>query len=640
MIPSPATRLCGFLLPVLLLGQSDLQAQDAALPIDSMIRAIPALMRSDEAQARVLINDLQQRSAGGRHKHGTVQAAFFNAWLSYRHESPEQAMQKIDSALGKIAGIDNDTALVKFYILKGQCYVKKTDFGNALAQFNRALQVAKQRGDAASATNTMISIGWAYMESGKPLDAIRFFDEVLRLNPGESYENRAVLLCNIASCYNMTGDFRKAEQYAQQGIATARRRNSQIDLGNGLNILGRSYYMQGRLREALPMLQEAALTRERISDPSMLASDYLELADLFQKTGQPAKAVLWASKSETLSAQLGNHLKLADAYKALSENYESLGNSARAAHYLKKLLAQKDSMDADRYNRAFAEMQVQFETQKKTTENLRLKKENLEAKLHNSQQQRWLLLLGAVVLLLAASGIYSSKLLKSRYQTRLAREQMEEQRRRTLAIMQAEEAERRRIAGELHDGVAQTLAAAGMQLAKARSGQATLGRVDELLDQAGAEIRSLSHKVTPELLLQHGLAKTVSQAISQLNDAGGPVHFSLFTHLEGTLDDNLLALALYRSFQELCNNIIKHAGATEATVQLTIDRHEVQLIVEDNGKGFDTKATAAGLGLRNLQSRIAFYNGAVSVDSTPGKGSTVIVQVMLDRAHHQDFQTA
>ncbi|RYZ25454.1 MAG: hypothetical protein EOP49_44605, partial [Sphingobacteriales bacterium] len=53
---------------------------------------------------------------------------------------------------------------------------------------------ARQRGDAASAISTMISIGWAYMESGKPLDAIRFFDEVLRQNPSPQYENRAVLM--------------------------------------------------------------------------------------------------------------------------------------------------------------------------------------------------------------------------------------------------------------------------------------------------------------------------------------------------------------------------------------------------------------------------------------------------------------
>ncbi|TCJ12650.1 tetratricopeptide repeat protein [Flaviaesturariibacter flavus] len=613
-------------------------AQVPAPPIDSMIRVIPGLMRSDEPAARILISALDQRAVRENHRHGIIQAAFFNSWLSYRHEAPERSIQKIDSALGKIAGINDDTALVKYYILKGQCYVKLADFGKALAEFNNALRVARKRGDDVSATSTMISIGWAYMESGKPLEAIRFFDEVLRINPGAQYDHRSVLLCNIASCYNMVGDFKKGEQYARQGISIARSRGNHIDLGNGLNILGRSYYMQGRMKEALAMLQEAALTREKISDPSMLASDYLELADLFRKNGQPGKAVLWASKSEALSARLGNNLKLTDAYKALAESYESLGNDAMAARYLKKLLAQKDSVEADRYNRAFAEMQVQFETQKKTTENLRLKKENLEAKLRNSLQQRWLLLLGAVALLLAASGIYVSKLLKSRYQTRLALEQIGEQRQRTIAVMQAEEAERRRIAGELHDGVAQTLAAAALQLAKARSGQASLDRVENLLEQAGTEVRSLSHQMTPELLLHFGLAKTMAQAVNELNDAGPKTRFTLFTHVDGPLHDNLLSLALYRSFQELCTNILKHSEATEATVQLTIDGEEVQLIVEDNGKGFDPATAAAGLGLKNLQSRMAFYEGSVAVDSTPAKGSTIILQVKRPQTNKENGQ--
>jgi two-component system, NarL family, sensor kinase len=597
------------------------------LSIDSLIRALPAMMRSDEATARSMIGKLEQKARAAGHRHGLVQAAFFKAWISYRHDPPEKAISAIDSALRHVPGIGQDTALVKFYILKGQCYVKKVAFSQALAQFNTALKIARERSDRTSATSTLISIGWAYMENGKPKDAVRFFGEVLELNPDANYEHRAVVLCNMASCYNTMGDFRQAERYAQQGIATARSRENHSDLGNGLNILGRAYYMQGKIEAAIRVLQEGARSREKVADPSMLASDYLELADLYSKSGNPRQAIVWAAKSEAVSSGLGNGLKLKDAYKALAENYEAVGDSKMALHFLKKLQAQRDSFEADRYNKAFAEMQVQFETQKKTAENLRLRQENLEARLRNSVQQRWLLLLAGLVLLLTASGIYISKLLKSRYQTKLALEQLSEQRQRTQAVMEAEENERRRIAGELHDGVAQTLAAAALQLDKAIKGQPTLDRVDDLIGQAGTEIRALSHRMTPELLLHHGLAQTVAIAIEKLNDANDRVRFTLYTHLESELRNDLLALSLYRSFQELCTNVLKHADATEVAVHLTIDPDEVQLIVEDNGKGFDVATATPGLGLRNLNSRIAFYGGNVVVDSTPGKGSTTIIKV-------------
>lgn len=609
----------------------------AQLPLDTLINRVPVLMRSDETAARRVIDELAHRAPREGHRHGLIQSLFYKAWLSYRHDPADRAIHAIDSVLQHVEGIEQDTALVKFYILKGQCYVKKTQFGPALASFDKAVKVAEARGDEASRTSTLISIGWAYMEDGKPAEAIRFFSEVLRGQPGADYPHRALLLCNIAASYNTLGKFRLAEIYARRGVATARASGSNVDLANGLNILARSLYRQGRLEAAIPPLKEAAKARAKVADPSMLASDYLELADLYTKNGQPTEAIAWARKAEAISSRQANSLKLAAVYQTLSSAYEAVGDHRRAVHYLQKLLAQKDSLADDHYNRAFAEMQVQFETQKKTAENLRLKKENLEARLHNAHQQRWLLGLGAGVVLLLASGTYISTLMKSRYTTRLALAQLQEQKQRTLAVMETEEKERRRIAGDLHDGVGQTLAAAALQLTKARKGQLSLDKVDELINQACSEVRSLSHQVTPELLLHHGLVRAVEQTVDRLNEASDATLFTLFTDVTEPLRDELASLTLYRCFQELSANILKHAQATEVTVQLSLEAGEAELMVEDNGVGFDPERAAYGLGLKNMQSRLALFDGGLEVDSTPGKGTTVTVRLQCSRP--QAFKT-
>lgn len=602
-------------------------ATRAQTPLDTLITRVPVLMRSDEGAARKAIEELARRAPKEGHRHGIIQSVFYKAWLAYRHDPADVAIRAIDSALQHLEGIQQDTALVKFYILKGQCYVKKTQFGPALESFGKAVKVAEARGDEASRISTMISIGWAYMEDGKPAEAIRFFDEVLQRQPGADYPHRALLLCNIAASYNTLGKFRLAEVYARQGVATARARGSSVDLANGLNILARSLYQQGKLESAITFLKEAAVVREKVADPSMLASDYLELADLYTRNGQPAQAITWARKAEAISSRQANSLKLAAVYQALASAHEAVGDHRSAVHYLQKLLAQKDSLADDHYNRAFAEMQVQFETQKKTAENLQLKKENLEARLRNAHQQRWLLGLGAGVVLLLASAVYSSKLMKSRYKTRLALARLQEQKQRTLAVMETEEKERRRIAGDLHDGVGQTLAAAALQLAKARQGQLSLEKVDELLNQACSEVRTLSHQVTPELLLHYGLVRAIEQAVDRLNEGSDATVFTLFTHVEAPLDDELASLTLYRCFQEISNNILKHARATEVTVQLTLAPHEAELMVEDNGVGFDPRSAAYGLGLKNMQSRLALLDGALEMDSTPGQGTTITVRL-------------
>lgn len=615
-------------------------AQSTNIPIDSIIIRLPAMMRSDEITARKMIEELAKRSVEEKHRHGIIQSLFFKAWLSYRHNPADVTIYSIDSALQHVEGINSDTALVKFYILKGQCFVKKTQFSKALESFNQALDIAEKRNDQSTKIGTLISIGWAYMEDGKPNEAIRFFNEVLRLYPSADYENRAVLLCNIASCYNTLGNFKLAEFYAQEAITSARSKQSNTELANGLNILARSYYNQGKLQKAITFLKEAALAREKVADPSMLASDYLELSDVYSKNGQLAEAITWAKKAETLSAQYAITLKLLNAYKVLSSAYEQMGDNKNAFLYLKKLQSRKDSLADDRYNQAFAQMQVQFETQKKTAENLQLKKENLETKLRISNQQRWLVALAAGLVLLIASGIYVSKLMKSRYNTRLAIEQLNEQKKRTLAVMEAEEKERRRIGGDLHDGVGQILSAASLQLNKAKKGQLPLDKVHELIDQAYTEVRNLSHQVTPELLLHYGLVNALEQAVNRWNDGSDKPVFTLFTHIEEPLTHEMASLTLYRCFQELCTNVVKHAQASQVTVQLNTTKEEIELLVEDDGLGFTANKGGYGLGLKNIESRIALFDGELLVDSTPGKGTTIMVKIQRAALFNNTPKTA
>jgi two-component system, NarL family, sensor kinase len=622
----PANNCTKTLLYILLLvlGFGRAAAQDKE--IASLITSIPPAIRSNESKAREMIAQLEQLSKQHNHQHGLIQAIFFKTWISYRHNPPDTVIASIDSALQHVHGIQKDTALVKFYILKGQCFVKKTQFANALHNFNLALQVARKRNDKLSETSVLISIGWAYMEDKKPAEAIRFFNEALQLNPSEDYLNRALLLNNIASCYNTLGEFKTAESFALQGIATANKKENKSDLANGLNILGRSYYQQGKMDKAISVLKEAAVAREANSDPSMLASDYLELADLSNKINRPLEAIAWAKKAEALSQQSANNLKLSAAYRSLANAYEASGDYRNASAYLQKLLDHKDSLAEEHYSQAFAQMQVQFETEKKTTENLRLRQENLEAKLQNSNQQRWLILLVAALGIFIASGIYISKLVKSRYKTRLALEQLNQQKKRSIAVVQAEEKERKRIAADLHDGVGQMLAAASLQLNKAMKGQLPLEKVDELLTKASSEVRNLSHQVTPELLLHHGLVKAMEHSIERLNEANDKTVFSFFMHIEEPLNSEVVSLTIYRCFQELCTNILKHAQASEVTVQLDIDDNEVQLIMEDNGIGFQ-RGVVKGLGLKNIESRVALFDGVFLIDSTPGKGSTSIIRI-------------
>lgn len=594
--------------------------------IDSLIAQVPLLMRSNEKNARKHMKQIEQLSAAYHYQHGLVETAFFKAWITYRHGSADQCIRSIDSAIKYIPNLSRDPAEVKFYILKGQCYVKKTQFDQAVQNFSIALRIAKLKKDDASRTGAMISIGWAYMEDSKPKEAIGFFLEVLNLNPHRTYNNRATVLCNIASCYNMMDNYQTAAKYARLGIEAAKASNSMVDLANGLNILARSDYQQGKFKDAIRNLTEASKAREKVEDPAMLASDYLELADVYRKIKQPQQAILYAKKAEAISYVNKIDLKLASSYQALAHGFEDIGDFRNASRYYQKLISHRDSTGTGSYSKALAELQVKFATEKRISENLKLKKENLESRLSNSNKQKWLIILIAGLVVLSGSGLYVFYVIRIKYRARLALEQLKEQKNRTLAIMETEESERRRIAGDLHDGVCQMLVAAAMQLKNADGNSEVLAKVDYLLDQATAEVRSVSHQMTPELLLHYGLLHAIEQGVARLNEMKSRTIFTLFDHVEIEEINEMLAVVLYRAFQELTSNIIKHAAATQVSVHLIVNEEEVVLMIEDDGKGFDITQLQYGLGLKNLERRIKLLDGNLTLDSTLNRGTTAILK--------------
>jgi signal transduction histidine kinase len=594
--------------------------------VRTLIDQVPALMRSDEAEARKKMAVIASLSSQLKYKHGQVESAFFRSWLKYRHSPVDTCIASIDSALRHIVNLSKDPAEIKFYILKGQCYVKKTRFDLAVSNFNVALKIAEAKKDVINKNGVLLSIGWAYMEDGKPKEAITFFDEILTLNPQLDYPSRATVMCNIASCYNMLGNYQRAEEKAVLGIEAAKRTSSMTDLANGLNILARSYYQRGKFTQAINYLKEASKAREKVEDPAMLASDYLELADVYLKIKQPQQAVLYAKRAESIASSHKIELKLQGAYETLANSYQNSGDYKNATLYFNKLISLKDSVSSGNYSKALAELQVKYDSEKKASENLKLKKENLENKLDISNKQKWLVVLISGLLLVVASGIYSYYLIQNRYRARRAEEQVLEQKQRAVAILETEENERRRIAGDLHDGVCQTLAAISLQLKKAVKNGADFEKVDYLIDQAGDEVRAISHQMTPELLRQVGLVKAIKYGVDQLNDADSGVHFSFYNHVEFENINDVMGVVVYRSFQELINNVLKHAKARNVSIQLIINEEEVLLMVEDDGQGFDKNNGKLGLGLNNLESRIKIFDGHLTLDSTLNRGTTAILR--------------
>jgi len=199
-------------------------------------------------------------------------------------------------------------------------------------------------------------------------------------------------------------------------------------------------------------------------------------------------------------------------------------------------------------------------------------------------------------------------------------------------IIDAEEGERKRIAEDLHDDVGSTLSMLAMQLSYARQSMEQSPVLKRQFDQSLAlskkavnDIRNIAHNLLPKDFAETGIFATLETRIQELN-ATGNIFFRLIIEGNDKKLKEVIAISVYRIINELLTNITRHSEASEATVQLLLEENMVQVMIEDNGKGFDTAVKEEGIGLKNVSRRIETLKGIIHIESNR-EGTNIIIQI-------------
>ena len=221
---------------------------------------------------------------------------------------------------------------------------------------------------------------------------------------------------------------------------------------------------------------------------------------------------------------------------------------------------------------------------------------------------------------------------KLELEKQLAAEEAQKKREVIQAIINAQEKERKEISYELHDNVNQILSSSRLMLEvaaeKPKESREFIRRCLVYLQQAIAEIRKISHNLTPVALTDISLEAAIEDVVQNIN-ATGKLDIAFYKNLKG-LKEGVhpeKQLALLRIIQEQFNNILKHSRASEATISLVADDKKLFLEMQDNGVGFDQQTTKKGLGFNNIFNRVEFYQGLVQLTSVVGKGCTLQVEI-------------
>lgn len=193
------------------------------------------------------------------------------------------------------------------------------------------------------------------------------------------------------------------------------------------------------------------------------------------------------------------------------------------------------------------------------------------------------------------------------------------------AQMEMTEITLRRLSQEIHDNIGQKMALASMQLNASPLTSDTLENSKYLIQQSLQDIRDLSKSLNDSYQLDLGLHAGIKRELKLIQDTNTcSTTFSERQHESEYSLTSKEELILFRCIQEALSNIIKHAAATEITVEVEESALHYTIQIKDNGKGFDATTITENIGLRSIRERIALLKGNIQIISSPNKGTTII----------------
>lgn len=513
------------------------------------------------------------------------------------------------------------------------------------------------------------------------------------------YRNIGISQINLTNVYVNLLDYPKALEYLEKAKLNFEKSNFKRGVVTCYNNLGAINIRLERYEEAIPHLKKALEISQENQSKQGVALVQQNIGYAYTLLKKYPEALNWMVDAEKTAIQFGaDQYTFGEIYNHRAMLDSAMGNYQGAFNYRSKYVAINDKTLNERVTRQVAETQTKYEVEKKELkisllnksdsiktlqisnqqlalldadlqiahDSLELRTKNeiiLQNRLDSTQKEEKIKALDnekriqllelnnkelalnrrnqtiigisilAVLLLLSGFLYYRQRVARQEQQSQKAL--AEQQEKATIAIIEAEEKERKRIASDLHDGVGQLMTAAWMNLQaldeEMKEAQPPtypmFNKTLELVKESCNEVRQVSHNMMPNALLRKGLVNAVKEFISQLNTGKLSIHLAT-EELKNPLPSHVETI-LYRVIQESVNNVVKHAQASVLDISINQDSTGIDVMIEDNGKGFDPNITRPtdGIGLQNISSRIQYLKGTVEWDSAPGRGTLVAIHI-------------
>ncbi len=540
----------------------------------------------------------------------------------------------------------------------GNTYFNRDEDDKAMDFYIQALAIAKANMFIPELVTINRVIGGVYDDQKQYDKAIALTKECLAINTDKSIE--ATLLYNLSLMYMHKNMVDEAFKVNLQHTSLCEELKDTLCLINSKTRQANIYLTKGNYEKARQLLVEVLQLTEKAGTAADRTKAYYYLGNAYEQKKDYARSIMYLKQALKLAIE-NDYVRTNWIHQDLARMYEQTGNFKEAYFHFTQYKKLDDSTNTIANKKQVDYLLVKYETTQKEQKIKLLQKEKQLQHLKLQQQtdklnrQAWIqriILLVALLVLAFLSILWilyrqrmQSKLLLAAQTEQVNRQQtlelIREHELKTIrANLEGRDKERVRIARELHDGVAGTVAGMKLQLANVASEHHSgpvLEKVIHNLDSVYHEIRTISHNLNPPKVLDTAFIDLLSQQLAQQAEGAG-LEVDFICHPEEDLNQlpDTLKIEIYRILQELITNTIKHARANSVEVQFTHRGDSVNLLFEDNGIGFDTSRVSPGIGLSNISSRVSKLSGIQYIESTLGRGAIVNIDIPIppvDQTH-------
>lgn len=549
----------------------------------------------------------------------------------------------------------------------------KGDYAGSITLNTEAVAIARKLDNGVLTGKALTNLANAYLFNQQLELALEQYQLALPyLEKSGNAGYLSVLYSNLATVYFNLEQYEPALLYCRKGVGLAKQVNDSAGLGAALLNAGNAHLRLRKYDSARSCYQESYNIASKLKDAYLMNSILLGRIELNDRTGITKENRALLETVRQLSQQLDDQRSLALCYEGWVAYYFNQKAYTLAARYNDSLIllaATKNQEDlliqayqnkaalsitsgdpeayqqwirkADSINQALKGAQVTRKIKELEVKYGLLQKQqelDLErAENRNKRIQNTILWISLAAVLLISLLLYRTFSLRRRLQIQKIQElEKEKQLLAATAILQGQEEERSRLARDLHDSMGGMLSGIKNSFTDMKDSillsPEDLQRFEKginLLDTSINEFRRVAHNMMPEALQKFGLNAALRDFCAGMNSSNQLRVIYQSYDLDGIVLPTAVNTTIYRVVQELLTNILKHAAASEAVVEVSKVDQKLLITVEDNGKGFDPALleSAAGIGWNNIRNRIDFLKGKLDIQSAPGEGTAVNIEI-------------